>query len=133
MTSTSVSTDSRLPDDDIDRIALRVKSIMTSEIKLIIDSGICETKKEYDDKIRKLETSYDAKIQKLESENSYLRKEVEDLQSELCGFKQDIANMKWRDDENEQYSRRNSLRISGVSETDTRPADDIWPLVQRDK
>lgn len=125
MASKSVSTDSRLSDEDIDRIALRVKSIMTSEIKLIIDSSICETKKEYDAKIRKLETNYDAKIQKLESENSNLREEVEDLRSELCGFKQDIVNMKWRDDENEQYSRRNSLRISGVSETDTRPADDI--------
>lgn len=125
MASKSVSTDSRLSDDDIDRIALRVKSIMTSEIKLIVDSSIRETRQEYDDKIRKLETNYDTKIQKLESENSNLREEVEDLRSELCGFKQDIVNMKWRDDENEQYSRRNSLRISGVSETDTRPADDI--------
>ena len=33
--------------------------------------------------------------------------------------------MKWRDDELEQYSRRNSLRISGVQEDDPRFTDHI--------
>ena len=133
MTSTSVSTDSRLSDENIDRIALRVKTIMTSEIKFIIDSSICETKKEFDDKIRKLEISYDAKIQKLESENSNLREEVEDLWSELCGLKQDIVNMKWRNDENEQYSRRNSLRnqVYGIVQTLMRRSDVASTSVRR--
>lgn len=125
MASNAVPSGSRLSDDDIDRIVLQVRAIIMSEMKILIDSSIRETKREYDDRIKKLETKYDFRIQKLETDNGDLKDENDELRSELCEVRIDIGNMKWKDDEIEQYSRRNSLRISGIQESDTRPPDDI--------
>lgn len=97
----------RLSDDDVDRIALRVQAIMMPSMKAMIDTSIGE-----------LKTEYDRKMEQLESEN-------EELKSDLCTLRVEVENMKWRDDELEQYSRRNSIRISGIQESDARTTDEI--------
>lgn len=110
----SSASKSKLSDDDIDRIALRVRAIMVPEMKSMIDAGIRELRNEYDSKIVDMRKSID----ELKDENNELR-------SDLNMMKNEVFKLKSRDDELEQYSRRNSLRISGISESDQRPTDDI--------
>lgn len=112
--ASSTSPKSVLPDSDIDRIACRVKDMMTPLVKGMIDSSLNEFKQLYDQKFQ----SQDQEIQQLHNENDKLR-------SELVSLKGEVAKLKSRDDEHEQYSRRNSIRIMGVKESDARPTDDI--------
>ena len=68
----------------------------------------------------------------LQKDNSKLQARVDDLETENADLRDDLANMqneigelKWRDDELEQYSRRNSFRISGIQENDELSTDEI--------
>lgn len=54
-----------------------------------------------------------------------LRGENNELRSNLHMMKNEVRKLKLKDDELEQYSRRNSLRISGISESYQRPTDEI--------
>ena len=112
---------SRLSDEDIGRIAAAVRSIMIPDMQAIIDKRVDALKTEYDGKVKWLQTDNNKlrkRITDLETENADLRGDVEDMQTE-------IDDIKWRSDELEQYSRRNSFRISGIAEDDIRSTDDI--------
>ena len=112
---------SRLSEEDIDRIALAVRSIMIPDIEATIDKRIGVMKSQYDAKIKGLQTDntkLQSRVDELETENADLRADVADMQNE-------IDDVKWRGDELEQYSRRNSFRISGISEDDPRSTDQI--------
>ena len=87
MTS-NVSNVSRLSDDGIDRIALRVRAIMIPEMKSMIDAGIRDLQKEYDSKIGDMNKSIDE-----------LRDENNDLRSDLHMMKNEVRKLKLRDDE----------------------------------
>ena len=108
----------RLSDEDVDRIALRVQTLMMPQFKSMLDSSIGEVKREFDNTISGIKSDYDNKIHLLESVNY-------ELKSELCHLRDTIHNMKMKDDEMEQYSRRNSVLINGISESDKRPTDEI--------
>ena len=98
---------SLISDEDISRIAQAVRSIMVPDKQAIIDK-----------RVDALKTEYDGKIKVLQKDNSKLQARVDDLETENADLRDDLANMqneiselKWRDDELEQYSRRNSFRI----------------------
>lgn len=103
-----------LTETDLDNIALRVKAMMMPVMKSMIDSSIGEIRKEYDKKL----SEQDQKVNELCDENDELRCVISSLKSE-------VEKLKARRDDLEQYSRRNSIRISGVKESDVRPAQDI--------
>ena len=108
----------RLSDEDVDRIALRVQTLMMPQFKSMLDSSIGEVKREFDNTISDIKSDYDNKIHLLESANY-------ELKSELCHIRDTIHNMKMKDDEMEQYSRRNSVLVNGIPESDKRPTDEI--------
>ena len=58
-----------------------------------------------------------AKVDTLEKENSDLRTKVEELQSKLEKTTTDL-------EQTYQYSRRNSVRISGISESNDNSTDE---------
>ena len=112
---------SKLSDEDINRIAQAVRSIMVPDMKAIIDKRVDALKTDYDGKIKVLQNDNNelqTRIYDLEAENADLKGDLADMQNEIDG-------MKWRSDELEQYSRRNSFRISGVYEDDRRSTDEI--------
>ena len=47
------------------------------------------------------------------------------MRSDVSSLRLEVERLKARDDEQEQYSRRNSIRIAGVKEDDKRPTSDI--------
>ena len=115
------SMSSRLSEEDIDRIALAVRSIMVPDMEAIIDKRVGALKTEYDGKIKVLKTENNklqTRVDDLETENA-------DLRDDLATMQNEIGEMKWRGDELEQYSRRNSFRISGIRENDPRSTDEI--------
>ena len=112
---------SKISDEDIDRIARAVRSIMVPDIEVMIDKRVGAIRSEYDGKIKSLQTDNTklrSRVNELESENADLRSDIVTMQDEM-------DDVKWRGDELEQYSRRNSFRISGISEGDQRSTDQI--------
>lgn len=112
--STLTDSKSVLTDSDLDRIACRVNDMMAPVMKTMIDSSLREVRREYDQKFEEQST----RIQELSDDNDELR-------SEICVHKVEVAKLQKRDDEQEQYSRRNSIRIMGIKESDKRPTSDI--------
>ena len=85
---------SRLPEDDVNRINLVVRSNMIPDIEATTDKRVGVLKSQYDEKIKVLQT-HNTKLQsrvKIEIENADLRAGVVYMQNE-------IADAKWRGDE----------------------------------
>ena len=108
-----------LSDADVDRIALRVRSLVVPEVQSVIDKSVGNLKTEHDKRIKGLNTD----ITELQTRVHQLEEENDDLRSDLAAMRHDIDDMKWCDDELEQYSRKNSLRIS--CESELRATDNI--------
>ena len=103
-----------LTERDLDNIVDKMQKVFVPLVTKMIDASMRDLKKEYDDKV----DNHKQLISDLAEVNDDLRSEVSSLQLE-------IERLKSRDDELEQYSRRNSLRISGVKEGDKRPTTEI--------
>ena len=93
-----------LTEDDILKVALKVKSLMITEINELINL-------------------------KVEEATSYLRKDINSLRSENAQLKDDLNKLEKKCttdiDALEQYSRRSCLRIGGIPEIDNESTDKI--------
>ena len=103
-----------LTEQDLNNIAKKMQDIFLPAVKKMIDSSVKELKNEYDNKL----DVHNQRIDNLSDENDELRSEISTLRLE-------VERLKSRDDELEQYSRRNSIRIAGVKESDKRPTSEI--------
>ena len=85
---------SLLTEEDVLRIVLKMKEVLRSEIRQMVEHQVA----------LKTET---------------LTKEVSDLRKDLTKAQADLKNVTIRNDDLEQYSRRSCLRISGIKEDGT--------------
>ncbi|WAR04721.1 hypothetical protein MAR_020090 [Mya arenaria] len=108
---TACVTNVQLSKDDVTAISLQLKSLFTVEIQSSINNAV------------------DALIPKvIEGINLRLSDEIESLKTENAHLKARISVLEISEDRLEhleQYSRRNSLRISGVHELEGESTDDI--------
>ena len=68
------------------------------------------------DIVSKVITGLNQRIVKLETENERLDKDIKELKKENKTLKSNVAKLERAVDAGEQYSRRNSLRMSGIEE-----------------
>ena len=83
---------SRLSDDDVLRIAQQMKLVLHEEIKQLVDLHVTSVVEP-------------------------IRQELEAVKLSCAKYEKDIDELKARNDELEQYSRRSCLRIAGILET----------------
>ena len=108
---TSKSGETVLTEQDLNNIAAKMQDIFLPAVQKMIDSSVQKIKKVYDDKLE----AHNQRIDDLSDENDELRSEISSLRLE-------VDRLKSRDDELEQYSRRNSIRIAGMKDmSDKRP------------
>jgi len=97
----------RLSDADLVRISSLLQKTFQSELKTMVA-----------DVIEGVMFQLSNKVDALETENSSLKSKIKDLECRL-------DDAETRSDSYEQYSRRNSIRISGVRETPEESTDQI--------
>ena len=103
-----------IPPTEMEKLSLMLRETFKGEIETLVQGIVTGVLKGLNDRIDGLETNITAlqpKNQKLEKENNSLKSRVASLEK--------IAN------QSEQYSRRNSLRISGLRENTGENTDDI--------
>ena len=103
-----------IPPTEMEKLSLMLRETFKGEIETLVQGIVTGVLKGLNDRIDGLETNIIAlqtKNQKLEKENNSLKSRVASLEK--------IA------DQSEQYSRRNSLRISGLRENTGENTDDI--------
>ena len=110
-----------LTEQDLDNIVARMQKVFVPLVSKMIDSSLDTLKKEYNEKI-------DNQKQLI----SDLSEENDDLRSDISSLRTEVERLKARDDEQEQYSRRNSIRISGIKEDDKRPTSEIVLEIARE-
>ena len=110
---------------DITQIAVELKTLMLPEMRAMFKSLMQETQPNFaallDGVVQKIQTEASAVRKEnatLKQENKTLRKQVGTLKTQ--GSKVEIAA-----DSNEQYSRRNNLRLSGIPITENENTDEI--------
>ena len=91
--------------NDIVQIATSLRALMLPELKLVVREAMEEATKSLQDEVKKLNKD----VKDLEEENEDLRKANSELETRLAVVEYETDNL-------EQYSRRNSLRISGIEE-----------------
>ena len=91
--------------NDIVQIATSLRVLMLPELKLVVREAMEEATKSLQDEVKKLNKD----VKDLEEENEDLKKANSELETRLAVVEYETDNLK-------QYSRRNSLRISGIEE-----------------
>ena len=92
------------PNDKV-QIATSLRALMLPELKLVVREAMEEATKSLQDEVKKLNKD----VKDLEEENENLKKANSELETRLAVVEYETDNL-------EQYSRRNSLRISGIEE-----------------
>ena len=99
---------------EIIQIASDLRAMMLPEIKLVVKEAVSEATQSLKDNIQELRNN----ISDIQTENELLKKENKDLESRMAAVEQAIDGL-------EQYSRRNSLRISGYPEDKDERTDQV--------
>ena len=99
---------------EIIQIASDLRAMVLPEIKLVVKEAVSEATQSLKDNIQELRNN----ISDIQTENELLKKKNKDLESRMAAVEQ--AN-----DGLEQYSRRNSLRISGYPEDKDERTDQV--------
>ena len=103
-----------LTEQDLDNIVAWMQKVLMPLISKMIDSGLDTSEKEYNEKL----DNQKQLISDLSGEN-------DDLRSDISSLRTKVERLKARDDEQEQYSSRNSIRMPGIKEDDKRPISEI--------
>ena len=98
-----------LSEEDIMRIAMKTKSLLTKEIEEVVQSKVALA------------------VQPYQIHLSRMQKELNSVKSELATLKGSIEKVNIKNDDLEQYSRRSCLRISGIPEENQ--DEDVHSLV----
>ena len=114
--------------NDVTRIAVELKSLMLPEIKGIIkefQESQPDLKALVDGTVKTLTEAFQKETSALKKENASLRKENKNLRKAVSQLEKKVSKVDIAADSNEQYSRRNNLRISGISDTENGNTDEI--------
>ena len=110
---------------DIINVAKELRSIMFPELKSLIEGFKPYIKETVTDAIKEATKDLYTEIKKLKQANSELEEANEKLATENAELEKRVATVESGNDNLEQYSRRNSLRISGFEEIPNENTDDI--------
>ena len=101
--------------DDIIKVALKLKEVMFPEIKEMIKEQIRdEIPAVVNTAVKEATKTLKDEISHLKTENSSLKKENSNLKKSVDSLRSAEKKVELLADNNEQYSRRNSLRITGI-------------------
>ena len=101
--------------DDIIKVALKLKEVMFPEIKEMIKEQIRdEIPAVVNTAVKEATKTLKDEISHLKTENSSLKKENSNLKKSVDSLRSAEKKVELLADHNEQYSRRNSLRITGI-------------------
>ena len=115
-TETEVS-QNKLSLPELHQIADIVRANLNSDMKETVKDTIKEQLPDMaNDIVSKVITGLNQRIVKLETENERLDKDIKELKKENKTLKSNVAKLEKAVDAGEQYSRRNSLRMSGIEE-----------------
>ena len=103
-----------IPPSEMEKLSLMLQETFKGQIETLVQGIVAGVLKGLNDRIDGLETS----IGTLQTKNQELEKENSSLMTRIASLEK-IA------DQSEQYSRRNSLRISGFKEHTGDSTDDI--------
>lgn len=115
--------------DDISRVAFELKPIMLPEMRLIVKDDIKEL---IDNAVKAINDTTKAEVASLKAENAILRAENEHLKAKVNDLEQRMVAVELNSDAQEQYGRRNCLRISGISESANENTDRIVLAIAED-
>lgn len=106
--------------DDISRIAFELRPIMVPEMRELVKDDLAalidRAVKAINDTTKSEISSLKSEISALKTENASLRAENESLAAKVTSLEKRVVTVEQASDMQEQYSRRNCLRISGVPE-----------------
>lgn len=118
--------------EDISRVAFELKPIMMPEMRSALkdeminfQTMLAEAVRNINQTIKSEVAEIKAEVTLLRSENISLRKENGDLNLQVSDLNKRISKLEIEADAQEQYGRRNCLRISGVEEHRDENTDDI--------
>lgn len=114
---------------DISKIAFELKPVMLPEVRVIIKD---EFQAMINGAVRNINDTIKTEIASLKEENSFLRAENNELKTKVASLEKRVTGMEGVVDAQEQYSRRNCLRISGIVETVNEETDDIALAIAED-
>lgn len=103
---------------DIIKIATELRSVMLPEMKALLDGMIPDIKQIVAEAVNDATDTLKAEIQELKNENQQLLKHNHNMEKRLMRLEAD-------NDALEQYSRRNTVRISGLPEESNEDTDGI--------
>ena len=103
-----------IPPSEMEKLSVMLRETYKGEMETLVQGIVTGVLKGLNDRIDGLETN----IINLQSKNEELEKENTSLLSRVAALEKTA-------DQSEQYSRRNSLRISGFEETTGESTDDI--------
>ena len=113
---------------DITQIAHELKSLMMPEIGTVLKSLIKESQPDFvtliDSAMKKMSVDFQNVTRALQKENESLKQENISLKKEVTHLKMQVGKVELAADSNEQYSRRNNLRISGIPITEGENTDE---------
>lgn len=124
-----------LPLDPQD-VATELKQQMLPEIKALIQRESPDinsiVRNAVDSAVERINETLMKEINSLQKKNEELSTENKDLKESVIEMKGKIKNLEQTADDCEQYSRRNSIRITGRSETNNEDTDKIVLDMARD-
>ena len=106
---------------EIIQIASDLRDMMLPENKIVVKDSVTEAIQSLKDNIQELRNN----ISDIQTENELLKKENKDLESRMVAVEQENDGL-------EQYSRRNSLRISGYPEDKDEHTDQVVDIASND-
>lgn len=127
-TETEIETGSsnKLSLTELHQIAAILRDSLNSDMKETVKDTIKEQLPDMaNDIVSKVITGLNERISRLETENERLDKDIKSLRKENKTLKTTVCKLEKAVDAGEQYSRRNSLRMSGVEESNTENTDTI--------
>ena len=115
--------------DDISRIAFELKPIMVPEMREVVKDDlqalIDRAVKSINDTTKSEISSLKSELSALKSENASLRAENISLTAKVTSLEKRVATVEQACDAQEQYSRRNCIRISGMAEKMNEDTDQL--------
>ena len=119
------------PADVID-VAKELRSIMFPELKSIIEGFKPYIKETVTDAVIEATKHLSTEIKQLKESNSQLSEVNDDLAKKNVDLERRLAEVESANDNLEQYSRRNSLRMSGFAESPNESTEDIVLAIARE-
>lgn len=110
---------------DITVIATELKQIMLPELGAMIREYIPDIRSIVNEAVKTMSETFRNEMATIKKENTSLRQENKALKKTVSELKIKVTNVEIAADSNEQYSRRNNLRITGIPVVNDENTDDI--------